>query len=113
VVERFEYSTGMPPLATEQQLVDAAARVGLGCVTRMDLSQTLPWYQSLIRNQLVFALVGAPATAQIIAGLEAMRLLPRGAGRFNEEFVAGTLRAVVEAGRRGLITGSNVLVFQR
>ncbi len=42
-----------------------------------------------------------------------MRVLPRGFARFNDTFLAGTLRHIIRGGQMGILTGSAMLTFEK
>jgi len=113
IVADFEYATGMPPLPTPSQVTDAAERVGLRVLSRMDLSQRWTWYHYWTRNPLLPWLVSSRLIRGLIRLGEWLRILPRGFGRFNDIFLSGTVRLLIEGGRRGVLSGSTLLVFAK
>ncbi len=110
----FEYSTGMPRLHTLGELTDSAARCGLTCVANEDLSQgKLTWYSYWVRNPLLPWLVSSRLVYGLARSAEAVRILPRGFARFNDTFLAGTVRHIIRGGRMGILTGSALLTFEK
>jgi SAM-dependent methyltransferase len=113
-VEFFEYACGMPPLLTEDELVAAGERSGLECVTSMDISrESSRWDHYFLADPLLPTLVRSRAIRRVVAGIEAVGLLPAGFARFNDVFMSGTVESMLEAGRRGALSGSNVTVFRK
>jgi sterol 24-C-methyltransferase len=113
LVERFEYFCGMPPLHTIQETIDVAAETGFHCISRMDLSKEYPWYYPFIESPLFRWMLYSRLLAAGIWLGEKIRILPRGFKEFSDMFLFGTIRAIVEAGETDILSGSNVLVFQK
>ena len=44
---------------------------------------------------------------------QALRILPKGFAAFNRTFLSGTVHKIVQGGRMGILSGSNILVFQK
>jgi ubiquinone/menaquinone biosynthesis C-methylase UbiE len=110
----FEYSTAMPPLRTVQMTIDAAAKHGLTCVVKEDLSRgKLTWYAHWVRNPLLPWLVSSRLVYGLVRCAEAVGIMPRGFARFNDTFLAGTVRQLIQGGRMGILTGSSLLTFQK
>jgi ubiquinone/menaquinone biosynthesis C-methylase UbiE len=108
----FEYATAMPPLPTVARVVASAEAAGLTCVTRMDISQETTWYHYWTANPILLWLVSSSAVGLLVRCLEAVRILPRGFARFNDIFLAGTIRLLVAGGRKKVLSGSTLLVFE-
>ena len=110
----FEYSTAMPPLHSVQGIIDAAAHTRLTCVSEEDLSEgQLTWYSYWVRNPLLPWLVSSRLVYGMARSAEAIRILPRGFARFNDTFLAGTLRHIIRGGKTGVLTGSALLTFEK
>ena len=110
----FEYSTAMPPLHSVQGIIDAAGNNGLNCVAEDDLSTgKLTWYSYWVRNPLLPWLVSSRLVYGLARSAEAVRILPKGFARFNDTFLAGTLRHIIRSGKTGVLTGSALLTFEK
>jgi ubiquinone/menaquinone biosynthesis C-methylase UbiE len=110
----FQYSTAMPSLHTVPGMIAAAADNGLTCVGDEDLSQgELNWYSYWVRNPLLPWLVKSRIVYGLARSAEAVRILPRGFARFNDTFLAGTLRHIIRGGQTGVLTGSALLTFEK
>ena len=108
----FEYSTAMPSLHTVGKMIDSAAKCGLTCVANEDLSRgKLTWYSYWVRNPLLPWLVYSRLVYGLARSAEAVRIFPRGFARFNDTFLAGTVRHIIRGGRMGILTGSALLTF--
>jgi cyclopropane fatty-acyl-phospholipid synthase-like methyltransferase len=113
IVGRFEYYCGMPPLHTISETIDVAEETGFACISRMDLSREYPWYYPFVASRLfVWMLNSRLLSAGMWMG-ERFRVLPRGFKQFSDMFLFGTIRVIVEAGEAGILSGSNILVFQK
>jgi ubiquinone/menaquinone biosynthesis C-methylase UbiE len=113
LVHEFVYACGMPDLHTVGGLAEDARKHGLVEVSRADLSGRYPWYHYFESTPLLPWLVGSPVVSRLVHGLERVRLLPRGFARFNDRFASGIVRALLEGGRRGILSGSALLVLER
>jgi len=113
LVDRFEYYCGMPPLHTNKEMIDVAGQMGFECISQMDLSKDYPWYYCFIESPFFYWLISSRIIAACVLIGERLRLLPRGFKRFNDIFLSGTVRAIVEAGRADILSGSNILIFQK
>jgi cyclopropane fatty-acyl-phospholipid synthase-like methyltransferase len=113
VVSGFEYACGMPDLHTVEQIADAAKPHGLVERARADLSEHYPWYYFFETTPLLPWLVGSPTVRRMVRGLERLRLLPTGFAEFNDTFASGTVHALLEGGRAGIISGSAMLVLEK
>ena len=113
LVRRLEYSTGMPTLPSAAEMITAAEGSGLVCVENGELSGAAPWYHYFEANRVVPWLVDSRSSRYLVQALETLHALPRGFAHFKHEFVDITIRSLVAAGRHGIITGTNVLVFEK
>jgi hypothetical protein len=103
----------MPDLHTAHAMAAEAERHGLLEVARGDLSGRYPWYYYFESTPLLPWLVSSPLVHAFVRGLERARLLPAGFAHFNERFASGIVAALLEGGRRGIISGSQYLVLER
>ncbi len=113
IVHGFEYACGMPDLHTQLSMSQTAVRHGLKDVLRLDLSDRIPWYHYFEATPLLPWLVRSPTVRRFVRGLELGRVLPRGFARFNETFASGIVEALLEGGKKGIISGSSLLVLER
>jgi cyclopropane fatty-acyl-phospholipid synthase-like methyltransferase len=110
----FEYSTAMPRLHTVDGIIESASRAGLRCTGNVDISTgALTWYSWWVRNPFLPWLVSSRITYGLARFGEALRMLPRGFARFNDTFLAGTVRNIIRGGRMGILTGSVLLTFEK
>ncbi len=114
LLDDFVYSTAMPQLSSVQGIIDAADNNGLGCVGDEDLSEgRLNWYSYWVGNPLLPWLVNSRLVYGLARSAEAVRILPAGFARFNDTFLAGTLRHIIRGGKTGVLTGSALLTFEK
>ncbi len=113
IVQRIEYSTGMPTLHTSAQLVEAAERAGLSLISEFDLSRQFNWNYFFVQSQLLDFLLRSGIVRNGVRALEWCRILPPGFSAFYETFLAGTVNALVDAGNLGIVSFSRLLVFQK
>lgn len=113
-VESFEYACAMPPLLTADELAAAGERCGMECVSVMDASrENACWDHYFVANPLLPLLVRATWIRRLVAMAERLRLLPPGFARFNDVFLSGTVSALLDAGREGAISGSNLIIWRK
>ena len=118
LVSDFEYACGMPPLHTEEEMLEIAKAHGFSLVESMDLTLhgkkkgNLPWFYFFDRGLLKF-LVNSPIIQKLCSWSEVLGILPRGYTKFNSIFIQGTVQKIVQAGRMGILSGSQVLVFRK
>jgi ubiquinone/menaquinone biosynthesis C-methylase UbiE len=112
LVAKFEYMCGMPPLRSNPEMIDMAKDAGLECITQMDLSYTYPWYYYFNNRLLMWAMTSSLMNLSVSA-MEKTHLLPRGFRRFNDKFLAGTCKYIADAGKKEIITGSDILIFRK
>jgi sterol 24-C-methyltransferase len=113
LVHEFEYACGMPDLHTVRGMAEEARQHGLVDVARADLSNRYPWYYYFESTPLLAWLVRSPAVSRLVHGLERAGVLPRGFAHFNDRFASGIVRTLLESGRRGILSGSALLVLER
>ena len=113
LLSTFAYSTGMPPIHCNRDRRDEAIRAGFDCLGELDLSQQLPWYYYFERPSLLMRLLEAEWTEGLVTRATHAGLMPAGFDRFYREFVADTITSMVNAGRKGILSGSNLLILAR
>lgn len=114
LLNNFQYSTAMPSLHTVSGMISAATDNGLTCVGDEELSNgDLNWYSYWVRNPLLPWLVKSRIVYGLARSAEAVRILPPGFARFNDTFLAGTLRHIIRGGQMGVLTGSALLTFEK
>ncbi len=114
LVNDFEYSTAMPPLHCVQSIIEAAEKNDLICTAEEDLSQgQLTWYSYWVGNPLLPWAVSSRLVYGLARSAETVRILPKGFARFNDTFLAGTLRHIIRGGKTGVLTGSALLTFEK
>ncbi len=114
LLDEFVYSTAMPHLHTVDGMIESAKRAGLRCIEDTDISAgELTWYSYWVRNPLLPWLVSSRLTYSLARTGEVLRILPRGFARFNDTFLAGTVRHIIQGGQMGILTGSAMLTFEK
>ena len=113
VLDTFAYVCGMPPIHSSRQRVDEAGLVGFELLTELDLSQEFPWYDHFLHPPILMKLIESERLLGLVRWSERSGLLPRGFASFYENFVAGNAASMVNGGKMGALTGSNLVVFQK
>jgi hypothetical protein len=95
-------------------MMEAGQEHGLPCVAEEDIStDDLNWYSYWVSNPMLPWLVSSRAVYGLTRFGESARVLPAGFARFNDYFLAGTLRHIIRGGRMGILTGSALLTFEK
>lgn len=113
LLESFAYTNGMPPIHSNAERVTEAGLAGFECLSELDLSQDLPWYDHFTRTPLFLPLIESKTLLRWIHRAERAELLPGGLAKFYEIFVAGNLTALVNAGKCGAMTGSSLVILRK
>ena len=113
LLDFFAYACGMPPIHSNRQRVDEANVVGFECMTEMDLSQEFTWYDHFLHPPILMKLFESKRVLALIGRAEGLGLLPRGFAKFYEIFVAGNVVSMVNGGKQGALTGSNLVVLRK
>ncbi|CAJ0598307.1 unnamed protein product [Cylicocyclus nassatus] len=115
IIEGLEYACGMPSLHTREELLNAASRHGLLLEEREDLSLTngSPFHFCFSHSPFFMWLVESAMIKRLIRFGQHLRILPKGFSKFNAIFLAGTVQKIVEGGRMGILSGSELLVFRK
>lgn len=113
LVEQIEFVTGMPPLHTSKDLVDAAKSAGLSLLSETETSKDLGWSYFFTENKLLASTLRSKIVGKTILGLEKIKLFPTGFSEFYSIFIAGTVNALVDADRLGIVSFSRMFVFTK
>lgn len=113
VVQGFEYACGMPPLHTNKEMIELAEQVGLKCVSKLDLAHKFPWSYHFSNSMMVNFFLRNPLSDFFIKLGEIFGILPKGFLAFNKIFVKGTVNKIVDAAKLDILSGSNILIFQK
>jgi ubiquinone/menaquinone biosynthesis C-methylase UbiE len=114
LIESFEYACGMPSLHTRQSLITAGNKLGLECVTQMDVSASaaMPWYYEF-NSKLMHFIMTSSVVKKIMDFCEVLHILPRGFRKFMDIFVATNVITLPVAGKMGILTGSDIIVLRK
>lgn len=107
-------STNMPPLHNLQAMIAAANKNGFKVVTNEELSHgTTTWYNSFFVNYQLYPVLKSSIISNIIWLLEYLNITSKGSHLFYTRHIVHPPVDFVEGGRLGIITGSNLLVFEK
>jgi hypothetical protein len=113
IVDMFEYACGMPPLHTNKEMLDVAGQAGFKLKKQFALSTDYTLYYSFVQSPLFVWMLDSRLIDALISLGERVKLLPIKFKKFNDIFLKGTVRAIVKAGELGILSGSNILLFQK
>ncbi|CAI2349150.1 unnamed protein product [Caenorhabditis sp. 36 PRJEB53466] len=112
----LEYACGMPSLHTQKEVEESAEASGMPLIERENLEETYgnrAFHYCFSSSPLFMWLVSSPVIDHTIRMAEIMRILPEGFKQFNRTFLCGTVNSIVEGGRMGILSGANILLFQK
>ncbi|KAI6233669.1 SAM-MT-ERG6-SMT domain-containing protein [Aphelenchoides fujianensis] len=115
VVSALEYACGMPPLHRREEMISISSSVGLELIGSTDLAEETghPFHYSFSHSPSFMWMVNSTALASLIKVGQALKVLPKGFHRFNKTFLAGTVSNIVKAGQMGVVSGAEILVFEK
>lgn len=115
IVEGLEYACGMPSLHYREEMIQKADAAGLKLVNSIDLGEQLgnPFYYCFKSSRLFMWLVQSPVISTLIKIGQYVGLLPKGFHRFNSTFLAGTVNKIVCGGELGILSGAEILLFEK
>ncbi|KAL4003124.1 Sterol 4-C-methyltransferase strm-1 [Acanthocheilonema viteae] len=115
IIKNLEYACGMPPLHTKEETISAAKFCGLELIENIDLDRETgnPYYFCFSHSPLFMWLINSSLIDWIISIAQTLHIMPRGFLRFKRIFLAGTVNSIVNAGKLGILSGSEVLLFQK
>ena len=113
MTELFEFRCGMPSLHTSTEMAEVGAEFGLRVAAEFDASEGMPWYHYLVDSRLYNLLALSRFGSWSNKMAERLGLAPRGFAEFSENFLSGTVKSIAECGRKGILSGSHVLVLQK
>jgi len=115
IVEGLEYACGMPSLHFREEMIEKANDAGLKLIESIDLGKEtgLPFYYCFTSSPFFMWLVQSPVISSLIKIGQYLRILPSGFHRFNDIFLAGTVDKIVRGGQEGILSGGEILLFEK
>lgn len=115
-LHHLEYACGMPALHTQREIEQSAEDHGMPLVDQENLEETYgnrAFHYCFSSSPLFMWLVSSPVIDHTIRMAEIMRILPAGFKQFNRTFLCGTVNSIVEGGRMGILSGADILLFEK
>ncbi|GMR42626.1 hypothetical protein PMAYCL1PPCAC_12821, partial [Pristionchus mayeri] len=115
VIEGLEYACGMPSLHSRAEMVEEANKFGLTLCHEEDLSvsHNRPFHYCFSHSPFFMWLVKSPIVDSLIKIGQVLRILPEGFSAFNRIFLSGTVQKIVDGGEMGILSGSQIFVFEK
>ncbi|CAJ0941962.1 unnamed protein product, partial [Mesorhabditis belari] len=115
IIEGLEFACGMPSLHTKEEMIAAAAANQMTIISSTDLAAEagLPFYFCFTHSSLFMWMVKSPVITSLIQIAQGLNILPKGFHEFNRTFLSGTVDKIVEGGRLGILSGSELIIFQK
>ncbi|EFO99024.1 hypothetical protein CRE_08584 [Caenorhabditis remanei] len=115
-LHHLEYACGMPRLHTQYEIEKSAENCGMPLIEQENLEETYgnrAFHYCFSSSPLFMWLVTSPVIDHTIRMAEIMRILPAGFKQFNRTFLCGTVNSIVEGGRMGILSGADILLFEK
>ncbi|UMM21349.1 hypothetical protein L5515_003067 [Caenorhabditis briggsae] len=115
-LHHLEYACGMPSLHTQSEIEKSASSSGMALIEQENLEETFgnrAFHYCFSASPFFMWLVTSPVIDHTIRLAEIMRILPAGFKQFNRTFLCGTVNSIVEGGRMGILSGADILVFEK
>ncbi|CAB3402430.1 unnamed protein product [Caenorhabditis bovis] len=112
----LEYACGMPELHTQNEVETAAESAKMTKKDQENLEETFdnrPFHYCFSSNSLFMWLISTPVLDRLIKIAEALRILPKGFEVFNRTFLCGTVQSIVDGGKKGILSGADILLFEK
>ncbi|KAI6176393.1 Methyltransferase type 11 domain containing protein [Aphelenchoides bicaudatus] len=114
-VKSLEYACGMPSLHFRDELIEKAQQTGLPLLNCTDLSEEVgrPFHYSFSKSQTFMWMINSKTIGRLIKVAQFLKIMPKGFYLFNKVFLSGTVSNIVKGGKLGILSGSEILVFQK
>ncbi|CCD72180.1 Sterol 4-C-methyltransferase strm-1 [Caenorhabditis elegans] len=115
-LHHLEYACGMPSLHTQSEVEAAAEKWEMPVVERENLEETYgnrAFHYCFSASPMFMWLVSSPVIDHTIRMAEILRILPAGFKQFNRTFLCGTVNSIVGGGRMGILSGADILLFEK
>uniref|UniRef100_A0AC34GRP8 SAM-dependent methyltransferase Erg6/SMT-type domain-containing protein n=1 Tax=Panagrolaimus sp. ES5 TaxID=591445 RepID=A0AC34GRP8_9BILA len=111
----LEYACGMPSLHKRDEMIEKAKTSGFNLKETIDLGEEtgFPFYYCFTSSPLFMWMVESPIISTLIKIGQAIKILPSGFHRFNDTFLAGTVAKIVKGGQMGILSGAEIMVFEK
>jgi cyclopropane fatty-acyl-phospholipid synthase-like methyltransferase len=115
VINKFEYSCGMPPIHKVTEIIDCAEKNDLKLISKLELSQdeAHSWHTVFSGSKLLMWSMESKLVRYLAYIAECIGLLPQGFDAFMEIFVRGNVLSIVKAAKMGIMSGSEILIFEK
>uniref|UniRef100_A0A0K0F6I2 Sterol 4-C-methyltransferase strm-1 (inferred by orthology to a C. elegans protein) n=1 Tax=Strongyloides venezuelensis TaxID=75913 RepID=A0A0K0F6I2_STRVS len=114
-IEGLEYACGMPSLHSKDEMISIARECNLRYVENIDLTKETnqPFYYCFSSNKVFMWLAQSDLVGFLIKTGQALNILPKGFYEFNKTFLSGTVNKIVKGGELGILSGGEILVFEK
>ncbi|KAI1712986.1 methyltransferase domain-containing protein [Ditylenchus destructor] len=115
LLDGLSYACGMPNLHSREEMVASIENSGFHLLEAINLSDESgqPFYYCFSSSALFMWLVRSPIIGHLIKIGQMLRILPSGFHFFNKIFLSGTVNKIVRAGELGILSGAEILLFQK
>ncbi|CEF66988.1 Methyltransferase type 11 domain-containing protein [Strongyloides ratti] len=114
-IEGLEYACGMPSLHSKDEMITIAKECNLHFIENIDLTKETnePFYYCFSSNKVFMWLAQSDLIGFLIKTGQALNILPKGFYEFNKIFLSGTVNKIVKSGEMGILSGGEILVFEK
>jgi hypothetical protein len=114
-VNALEFACGMPALHFRREFLESAQGVGMHFLGGSDLcfETGRPFHHSFSRSPSFMWMINSKTIGWLIKVAQVLKIMPKGFYQFNKTFLSGTVAAIVKGGQLGILSGGEIMVFQK
>jgi hypothetical protein len=105
----------MPSLHYKDELIEVAKQFGMSLISDQDLCEETgrPFHYSFSNSPSFMWMINSKVLGRLIKIAQAFKIVPKGFYQFNKVFLSGTISNLVKAGEMKILSGAEILVFQK
>ncbi|KAF7635973.1 SAM_MT_ERG6_SMT domain-containing protein [Meloidogyne graminicola] len=106
---------GMPPLHSRNEIIKEANLANFVLIKYINLEEIIgkPFYYCFSNSKIFMWMMESLLIKHLINIAQFLHILPPGFNRFNKIFLFGTVNKIVKAGKLGILSGSEILLFKK
>ncbi|CAK5089071.1 unnamed protein product [Meloidogyne enterolobii] len=115
LLSELEMSCGMPPLHSRNEIIKEASNANFVLIKAIDLDKKVgkPFYYCFSHSKIFMWMIRSSLIEQLINLAQFLHVLPSGFNNFYKIFLSGTIDKIVRAGKLGILSGGEILLFQK
>nr|CAD2173806.1 unnamed protein product [Meloidogyne enterolobii] len=115
LLSELEMSCGMPPLHSRNEIIKEANNANFVLIKAIDLDKKVgkPFYYCFSHSKIFMWMIRSSLIEQLINLAQFLHVLPSGFNNFYKIFLSGTIDKIVRAGKLGILSGGEILLFKK